>query len=188
MQWGMRQVQKIKPTHAFPWGQGGSSLTNYLCSTIKYWPLAHIVSGQEAMKLIIFKTSPPCMCMGGWVLCCICPVTAVACHPHCHWPVILVVAPVIDVVVPLGVDDVASFIVLLPCWCAVGRSATECKPNKMATGVEELVKVSWFLPSITQTPKWIQVMQTVIHHCNEFPNNENMTGITGDDSRHLASA
>jgi len=98
----MRQVQIIKPTHAFPRGQGGSSLTNYLCSTIKYWPLAHIVSGQEAMKLIIFKTSPPCMCMGGWVLCCICPVTAVACHPHCHWPVILVVAPVIDVVVPPG--------------------------------------------------------------------------------------
>jgi len=73
-------------------------------------------------------------------------------------------------------------------WCAVGHSATECKPNKITTGVEELVKVSQFLPLITQTPKWIQMMRTVIRHCDEFPSNENMTGIAENGSRHLAGA
>jgi len=46
--------------------------------------------------------------------------------------------------------------------------------------------VSQFLPSITQTPKWIQMIQAVIHYCDEFPNYENMTGIAEDDSRRLA--
>ena len=102
----MSTKKKPLPTH---FHEGGRGLTNYLCSTIKYWPLTHIASGQEATKLIIKKKPPPHMCEGGQASHCICLVIVVVCHPHCccHSLPLLSLSPhccpviVISPVVPL---------------------------------------------------------------------------------------
>jgi hypothetical protein len=76
----VRGVQKKKPTHVFPRGQGG------LTTTIKYWPFARIASGRGAAKLIIKKNLPLEHARGGWVSRRIGLVSAVVCRPrrrHC---------------------------------------------------------------------------------------------------------
>ena len=86
MGYEMSTKKKPPPTH---FHEGGGGLTNYLCSRIKYWPLAHIASGQEAMKLITKKKPSPHMREGGWASCCIHLVTVIVCCPHCPCSLLL---------------------------------------------------------------------------------------------------